>query len=148
MKRFLPLFVVVVIAGAAAFGVTQWICHKGCPDDITWLKTEFKLSDEQIAAIKKIRADYGPECAHHCSKISSAREKLSEARKTHGPGSPAFAAAERELAAITEECAKASHGHLAAIAAQMPPEQGRRYLEMVGPKLIDTSPAATPAVSK
>ncbi|MGC4071048.1 MAG: hypothetical protein QM760_00710 [Nibricoccus sp.] len=145
MKRFLPLFVVIVLAGAVAFGVTQWMCHKGCPDENTWLQTEFSLSNEQLAAIKKIRADYGPVCATHCSKLSVEKKRLADLEKKHGRDSADYQTALAAFDALSRECAEATRKHLEAIAAQMPPEQGRRYLEMVGPKITTAKTAASPA---
>jgi len=135
MKRFVPLFVVVVLAGAVAFGVTKWVCHRGCPDENTWLQTEFFLSNEQLAAIKKIRADYSPVCAGHCGKLSAEKKRLAELEKKHGRDSADYLAALAAFEGLNRECAESTRKHLEAIAAQMPPEQGRRYLEMVGPKI-------------
>jgi hypothetical protein len=146
MKRFLPLVVVTILAGAVAFGVTQWIRHAYCPDENAWLQQEFSLTDAQIAAIQKIRAEYEPTCAGHCDKITAAKSRLAAA-KSSGPASEAYIAANAEFAAISHECAEATRLHLAAIAAQMPPEQGRRYLEMVGPKITAT-PVVNTSVTK
>ncbi|ATC64987.1 hypothetical protein CMV30_14000 [Nibricoccus aquaticus] len=145
MKRFLPLFVVIVLAGAVAFGVTKWVCHKGCPDENTWLQTEFSLSNEQLAAIKNIRADYGPVCASHCSKLSTEKKRLANLEKKHGRDSADYLAALAAFEALNRECAEATRKHLEAIAAQMPHDQGRRYLEMVGPKITATNSPISPA---
>ena len=147
MKRYLPLVVVTLLAGAVAFTVTQWVRHASCPDETTWLQKEFSLTDAQLAAIQKIRDEYQPNCAGRCDRISAAKAKLANAAKISGPASEAYIAANAEFAAISQECADATRRHLEAIAAQMPPEQGRRYLEMVGPK-ITAAPAATPPASK
>ncbi len=138
MKRFLPLITVTLLAGAIAFGVTQWIRHACCPGETAWLQQEFSLTDAQIAAIQKIRADYAPTCAGHCEKISAAKARLAAA-KASGVASDAYLAANAELAAISRECAEATRKHLEEIAAQMSPEQGRRYLEMVTPKITPVS---------
>jgi hypothetical protein len=145
MKRFFPLLAVVVLAGAVAFGVTQWVRHKCCPDENTWLQTEFSLSNEQLAAIKKIRADYGPVCATHCSKLSTEKKRLADLEKKHSRDSADYLAALAAFEALNRECAAATRKHLEAIAAQMPPDQGRRYLEMVGPKITAANAPIYPA---
>jgi cyclopropane fatty-acyl-phospholipid synthase-like methyltransferase len=139
MKRFLPLVVVTILAGTVAFAVTQWFRHASCPDEKTWLRTEFALSDAQIAAIQKIRKDYEPTCASHCGKISAAKQKLAAAEKTGGPSSADYLNARAEFDALSRACAESTRRHLEAIAAQMPAEEGRRYLEMVGPKITSAS---------
>jgi cyclopropane fatty-acyl-phospholipid synthase-like methyltransferase len=144
MKRFLPLAVVSLAAGAIAFGVTQWIRHACCPGETAWLQQEFSLTDAQMAAIQKIRADYAPTCAGHCEKINAAKARLAAARSS-GVASEAYLAANAELAALSRECAEATRHHLAEIAAQMPPDQGRRYLEMVTAKI---TPVTASTLSK
>lgn len=144
MKRFLPLFVVVVLAGAVAFAVTKWVRHACCPDENTWLQTEFSLSPEQLAAIKKIRSDYDPVCAQHCSKLAEEKKHLAELEKNHGRNSADHLAALAAFEALNRECAEATRKHLEAIAAQMPPGQGLRYLEMVGPKITTPSAPSSP----
>ena len=145
MTRFLPIFAVVVLAGAAAFGVTKWVCFRGCPDENTWLQKEFSLSNEQIAAIKKVRADYGPVCATHCNKLSAEKKRLADLENKHGRDSADYRTALAAFEALNRECAEATRKHLEAIAAQMPPDQGRRYLEMVGPKITAANAPISPA---
>jgi hypothetical protein len=145
MKRFLPLVVVIVLAGAVAFGVTQWMCHKGCPDENTWLQTEFSLSNEQLAAIKKIRADYAPVCANHCDKLAEEKKRLADLEKKHGRDSADYLSALAAFEALNRACAESTRKHLESIAAQMPPDQGRRYLDMVGPKITATNAPISPA---
>lgn len=90
MKRYFPLLGVTVLAAGIAFGVTQWIRHATCPNESAWLKTEFSLSESQVAAIEKIRAEYKPLCARHCSELSAARKRIVDAEKTAGKNSPAY----------------------------------------------------------
>lgn len=141
MKRALPLLIAVLFAGAAAFAVTQWLSRSRGTDEDTWLRQEFSLNDAQIAAIRKIRADYAPVCAHHCGNIAEARQRLVSAEKYDGPSSPAYREAREAFDRISRECSQATRAHVEAIAAQMPPEQARRYLEMVGPKITSAETA-------
>ncbi len=144
MKRALPLLVAVLFAGVAAFAVTQWLSRNRIPDEDTWLKQEFALNDAQVAAIRKIRAEYAPQCAQHCGMIAEARQRVAAAEKYEGSGSPAHRQAREDFDRVSLECAQATRAHVEAIAAQMPPEQGRRYLEMVGPKLTTAQPPPAP----
>jgi len=141
MKRALPLIVAIVFAGVAAFAVTQWLSRNRIPDEDTWLKQEFALNDQQVAAIRKIRADYAPVCAQHCGMIAEARQRLTATEKYEGADSAAYKEAREFFDRVSRECAQATRAHVEAIAAQMPPEQARRYLEMVGPKLTSTQPS-------
>jgi hypothetical protein len=143
MRRYLPLLGVTMLAAGVAFGVTQWIRHASCPNESAWLRKEFSLTDAQVAAIEKIRAEYKPLCAQHCGKLSTARERIAQAEKTSGINSPAYAQAQAEYEAINVECGQATRRHLEAIAAQMSPEEGRRYLELVGPKISQAAPKSS-----
>lgn len=143
MKRYLPLLGVTILAAGVAFGVTQWIRHVSCPNESAWLKKEFSLTDSQVAAIEKIRAEYKPLCARHCGELSAARKRIDDAEKTYGPTSPAYLQAQAEFEAINLECGQATRKHLEAIAAQMSPDEGRRYLELVGPKISQSAPKSS-----
>lgn len=143
MKRYFPLLGVTVLAAGVAFGVTQWIRHVSCPNESAWLKKEFSLTDAQVASIEKIRAEYKPLCARHCGELSTAKKRIDDAEKTSGKTSPAYIQAQAEFEAINLQCGQATRKHLEAIAAQMSPEEGKRYLELVGPKISQASPQST-----
>jgi hypothetical protein len=145
MKRFLPLIVVAVLAGAVAFGVTKWFRLSHCPDETTWLKNEFALSPQQLASIEKLRADYAPVCAAHCRQIAAAEKRLAAAEKSAGISSEEFHAAQAKFDAVSQECVVSTQRLLEAIAAQMDADQGRRYLAMVAPKLSTAEDALPPA---
>ncbi len=135
MKRGLWLFLLAVIAGLAAFALTRH-CTK-CPpqEEMTWLRDEFALTPAQVAAIEQLNTAYKPICADHCQRIQAARQRLQTLNADSHASSDALAAAEKAWQALCDECTTATRAHLEAVAAQMSPTQGKRYLDLVGPKL-------------
>lgn len=91
-------------------------------DAMKWLRTEFKLNDQQFAAIQQLHDDYSTQCADHCAAIMAARRRAS---------SPA------EIAALEKICVDAMTRHFQQVAALMPPKEGQRYLATVLPRIAD-----------
>ncbi len=126
---------IALAAAALAFGVTHFCLRPSSADtdEIVWMRTEFKLNDTQVAAIGKLHDDYHPVCMKHCAAIMQARSQLdtaSSADKT---------AAQTELVRLEAICRDATLAHLQRVAAVMPPDQGARFLALVGPKVSGQS---------
>lgn len=127
MKRYLILIGLVVAVAGASYALTRSLVSRGEEDQMTWLRREFKLTDEQTTAVEKLQADYRPVCADHCRLIMKAQDRLAAA--------PNDAAVQAEIASLEQKCNEATREHLKNIAAQMAPEQGRRFLTLVEPKV-------------
>lgn len=126
-KNFLITLVLAVAAGAAAFGLFYVLSddramHAAAKqgDAMAWLRAEFKLSEEQFAAIRRRHEDYSFVCGEHCAAIMAARERKAPAA---------------EVAALEKTCVDAMTVHFRGVAALMPPAQGDRYLAMVLPRV-------------
>jgi hypothetical protein len=129
---------VALAACAAAFGVFYALNDDPAirraardGDAMAWLRTEFRLNDEQFAAIKKLHDDYGSACAQHCAAIMDARKR---------------AAPPAEIAALERTCVDAMTAHFRRVAALMPPAEGDRYLATVLPRVADYDHRAAPNV--
>jgi hypothetical protein len=138
MKNLLITFAMAVAACALAFGV----CHRMSDrpelrraaregDALAWLRVEFRLSDTQFAAIKKLHDDYGVLCGEHCLAIMAARTR------------PAPAA---ELATLENACVEAMTAHFRQVAALMQAGQGERYLAIVLPLVQGYDHGGAPTV--
>lgn len=129
MKRLLLLAIVVIVAGAGSYALTRLLAppppeHE---DQIVWLKREFRLSAEQTARIERVLNDYIPVCSDHCAAIVDARERLAAA--------PQDADLRAEVARLEQACQIATLQHVRDIAACMPEQQGRRFLQLVEPRI-------------
>ncbi|MDP1581549.1 MAG: hypothetical protein Q8M02_14865 [Candidatus Didemnitutus sp.] len=129
MKRLALLLAVLLGVGAASYALTRmlWPVAAVAEDQMTWLTREFALSPTQAAAIEKLHYDYVPVCSEHCAMIVEARERLAAQ-----PTDPALRV---EVAQKEKLCADATLAHVHEVAAQMDAAHGRRFLELVVPKI-------------
>jgi len=130
MKRWLTLFAVVVLVGAGSYALTRlfWPAPATNEDQVTWIAREFKLTSDQKAAVEKLHHDYLPVCSDHCALIVEARERLA--------AKPADAALQAEVARLERRCQQATLAHVREVAACMAPEQARRFLALVEPRIL------------
>ena len=127
MKRYLALIALVVAVAAASYALTRGLMPHREEDQMVWLQREFQLTASQTAAVEKLHAAYQPVCSEHCRLIMAARERMAAA--------PDDSAARAEIARLEKICNQATLAHLREVAAQMAPEQGRRFLALVEPKV-------------
>jgi len=115
-------------------------------DPLTWLRTDFRLSDAQFAAIRKLHESYSVVCERHCQAIQEAALKRNTLKSAPNTEAALLTAAERRLEELRDVCERAIAAHVREVAAQMAPEQGRRYLALVLPKIADFDHRAAPDV--
>lgn len=127
MKNFWLTLLVVLAAGAAAFGTfyvmndDPAVRHAAREHDaMAWLQAEFHLNDAQFAAIKKLHDDYGTVCSRHCTAIMEAKRR---------------SAPEGEVMALEKVCVDSMTEHFHRVAALMPAREGERYLAIVLPRV-------------
>ena len=112
----------------AEFSQGEGIALDAMPE-LTWLKSELSLSEEQFVKVRDLHAAYRPTCAEMCRRISEAHEKIEGFASGHQVITPEYKAALNEHAAIHVECQEAMLKHLYETAATLSPEQSKRYLE-------------------
>jgi len=143
VKPFVRLTLLALVVAALAFGLTRWLsCPHADADEMAWMKTEFHLTPAQTTAIEKLHEDYGPVCMEHCRLIRDARARLTTLEAANQRATPDYAAAQAEMTRLKAVCHDATRKHLEAVAAQMSPDEGRRFLELTLPKLAGQSHAA------
>jgi uncharacterized membrane protein len=106
-------------------------------DAMAWLRTDFNLDDRQFAEIQRLHDDYAPSCEVHCRMIQEAIEARDAMRLAKGNDPAAVAAAERTLQQLRATCESAITVHVRQVAAVMSPEDGKRYLALVLPKIAN-----------
>jgi hypothetical protein len=147
MKFLLGTIVVILLAAAA----TGFVCYRmSCDaalhaaatkgDTMAWLRADFHLTDAQLAEVRKLQADYAPSCEEHCRRIQAARKAL----VASAADPSAQATAEQNLRELRAVCESALTRHVRQVAAVMSPDDGRRYLEMVLPKIANFDHTAAP----
>jgi len=130
MKRGVTLLAVVLSVGALSYVLTRlfWPAPPSSEDQVAWLTREFALTPTQAAAVEKLHDDYVPVCSDHCAQIVDARERLAA-----DPGNPGL---QREVRRLEQVCQDATLEHVRRVAACMAPDQGRRFLALVEPRIL------------
>lgn len=151
MKYLLGTTGVLVLVAA----VTGFVCYRlSCDpvlhavvrqgDTMEWLRADFNLNDRQFAAVKKLHEAYAPSCAEHCRLIQAATLERNAFKSADGSDPAAKVAAERKLRELRTTCETAITAHVLKVAALMSPEDGRRYLALVLPKISNFDHLAAP----
>jgi hypothetical protein len=117
----------------------------GNQDPMEWLRADFKLTDEQFAAIKQLHESYSVACEEHCRQILRAEHARTEL-KAGGADATALAAADRRVEELRQICESAIAAHVRACAKCMSPEAGGRYLALVLPRIKDFDHQAAPDI--
>ena len=137
--------VLLLLAAAAGLVGYRLSCNPGLHaaatkgDAMEWLRVDFHLTDAQFASIRRLHDAYAGTCAEHCRLIQEAT------RARNAFADPAAASeAERKLQALRAHCETAIAGHVRQVAALMSPEDGRRYLALVLPKIARFDHTAAP----
>ena len=135
MNRPLLILLGALALGAAIFTGSYFVSQRTCEmcltvpqDDLSWLRTEFHLSDAEMAHIRELHEGYLLQCADMCAKIAV---KKGEVESALGNGTNITAEAQtklNELAALRAQCQAQMLRHFVTVSQAMPPEQGQRYL--------------------
>ncbi len=138
MNRSLVILLGALALGAAIFAGSYFtarhatmVCCTRPTDDLSWLSTEFHLSDADMARIRELHNGYLPKCGEMCEKIAAKKSELAEAL---GNGTNITAEVQSkmdELAALRAQCQAQMLQHFIAVSQAMPPEEGKRYLSQM-----------------
>ena len=140
MKPLTRYLLLAGIVGLLAFGLTRWLSRPSMQEDEqVWLQKEFHLTAAQSAEIERLQAAYEPVCMDHCARVMKARKRIETLAAAGQVGSDDYHSAQTEMTRLKEVCRVATLAHLQSVAAVMSPEDGRRFLTMVVPKLSQQS---------
>jgi hypothetical protein len=133
MNRSFVILLGALVLGAALFGGSYFAGQRACrmtssADDLSWLRTEFHLSDAELARIQKLHEGYLPKCAEMCDKIAAKKSELETTLNSSTNVNPVAQQKLAELAALRAQCQAQMLQHFIEVSQTMPPEQGRRYL--------------------
>jgi len=130
----------VILCGALALGLaifagsfftarhaTMTCCIKP-GDDLGWLRTEFHLSDAEMARIRELHEGYRPKCAEICAKIAAKQGELTAALGTGTNITDQAREKMNEIAALRAQCEAQMLQHFITVSEAMPPAEGQRYL--------------------
>jgi len=135
MNRSLIILIGALALGAAIFTgsyltarqATVACCTKPA-DDLDWLRTEFHLSDAEMARVRELHAGYKPKCAEMCGKIAAKKSELDALLNGTTNVTAEVQSKINELAALRAQCQAQMLQHFVTVSQAMPPAEGRRYL--------------------
>lgn len=107
--------------------------HAASDSDLAWLASEFKLDPPAFDRIRVLHAEYRPRCEELCRRIDDHTRRLHAALLHSKELTPETRLLIEEGTRVRAECHIALARHLLEVAHCMPPEQGRRYLELMLP---------------
>jgi hypothetical protein len=116
--------------------------------EMEWLRREYHLSDAQFSRIQQLHREYAPKCDLMCEKIGKANAHLDEfilANKTY---TPEVEAAMKECLTVQGECRQALLKHVYAVSAEMPAQDGVRYLAMMKGRIVEPGVGLTTVISE
>jgi hypothetical protein len=109
----------------------------GPEGEMEWLRQEYHLSDAQYASIRQMHREYAPKCDAMCGRIAQANERLEQLIAANKTFTPEIEAAMKECLSVQSECRRALLEHIYAVSSQMSPDDGSRYLKMMGTRMIE-----------
>lgn len=135
MNRSLAILLGALALAAALFAGSYFasqratmMCCVNPADDLGWLKSEFHLSDAEMARIRELHEGYQPKCAEICAEIAAAKHELADMVGSSTNLTAAAQAKLNEIAALRVHCQSNMLQHFVAVSRAMPLEQGQRYL--------------------
>ncbi len=144
---FAGLLLVVAGAGYGVVRMMRPTGHGGGHDGghvagvqesgLRWLREAYGLDEETWGKIEALHEGYYPVCGEMCGRIERANARVSELMRGTDRMTPELEAALREAERTHADCRAALLRHVFEVAALMPPEKARRYLDEMGPRLVE-----------
>lgn len=143
MKRFYWFILIPLLAGSAYFATrrmsdssaleqpTTMVMPATAEDGLTWLKTEFHLGEAEYKRIKGLHEGYLPGCRERCMEIGRVHKELVALIQQGRAITQEIKAKLDESAKLRAHCHEMMLAHFYEVAAAMPSDAAKRYLEWV-----------------
>jgi hypothetical protein len=134
MKRNVAILLGLLAVSMAVFASSFWASRTACEmcaphDDLSWLKTEFHLSNAELDHVRQLHEGYLPQCAATCAKIAAKKTELARELAEGGTNISTEAQATlNEIAVLRAQCQAQMLQHFVTVSQAMPAAEGRRYL--------------------
>jgi hypothetical protein len=115
---------------------------------LVWLRKEFHLTGAQFQRIKTLHTAYADRCDLMCQRIMNANAALDAAISRNKQVTSELQQALTEVARVQQECQQAMLAHIYEVGAQMDPNEGARYLQMMKHKVMQPGQASGAAISQ
>lgn len=137
MKLKATLVLLIAVAGGA--GAFTWHSARSTDKctvrepELRWLQREFALSDDAVLRIAELHRRYTAECGPMCAALQSSHSEVSRLIPAEKRMTPELEAALNGSNKIVAECQHRMVEHFYAVAREMPPAAGERYLALMTP---------------
>ena len=128
---------VLLVALGSGAGAFTWRAVRSSADsavrepELRWLQREFLLSDDAVLRIAELHRRYTAECQPMCSALQASDAEMTRLIAAGNRMTPELAAALSRSNAIIAQCQYRMVEHFYAVARQMPPPTGERYLAVM-----------------
>jgi len=136
MKRGAVILLVVLGVGAA-MGALSYCFFRDRVSPADWLRKEFSLNKEQSARIVALNAEYGPKCEQMCARITQTDSRLAGLIDSSRTVTEEIREALTDSDRVRTECRLKMLEHFYEVAAAMPEEERKKYLDMVLPVVLN-----------
>jgi len=136
MKRGAVILLVVLGVGAA-MGALSYCFFRDRISPADWLRKEFSLNKEQSARIVVLNAEYGPKCEQMCARITQTDSRLAGLIDSSRTVTEEIREALADSDRVRTECRLKMLEHFYEVAAAMPEEKRKKYLDMVLPVVLN-----------
>ena len=109
--------------------------------ELAWLQHEFQMTDQQFTNVQKLDADYQDRCMEMCRRISATNDLARLEFASHATVTPAMRQMLASAAELRAECQSHLLEYCQAVSREMPPDQGKRYLQWVSDQVLTMSPS-------
>ena len=150
MKRLVVTVVLAILLGWAAYALSfrtvasYTFCRVPDANDpsSSGYDRNIILNDAQYTRVKQLEEDYAPQCTELCRQIQQSHDSLKKLILANTTLTPEVEAALREDNAVQQECREAMLRHFYTVSQAMPPDQGKRYLEMMEAMIVEQDQTA------
>jgi hypothetical protein len=141
----------LIIFGGLALAVCAYLCiyfgktvtersvERSNRPELAWLQMEFQLTDAQLTRVMELHNAYAPKCDEMCRAIDAKNAEIQKLLAATNVITPEIKQALAQAAEIRAECETAMLDHFYKVAATMPPEQAKRYLDWVQQQTLKPS---------
>ena len=141
----------LIILGGLALAVCAYACiyfgttvaersvERSNRPELAWLQMEFQLTDAQLTRVMELHNAYAPKCDEMCRAIDAKNAEIQRLLAATNVITPEIKQALAQAAEIRAECETAMLDHFYKVAATMPPEQAKRYLDWVQQQTLKPS---------
>lgn len=145
MKKGLLILVAAMMAGILAFflgrgqpsSATGPVLLDSMPE-LTWLRTDLNLTDDQYAKVEQLHRSYRPVCAEMCRRIAESEAMVAKLASERSSMNDDLAKAIENHGRVIAECKRSMLEHLYQTASLMEERQSQRYLKATLPLALDS----------